>query len=94
MYVKHGGTLPETKARVEASANRLAASRYQPLQRWMLHYVLTIEASRNLLTREARRLRIVPGYRDMAQLGSALDWGSRGRKFKSCYPDENHGGMH
>ena len=23
----------------------------------------------------------------MAQLGSALDWGSRGRRFKSCHPD-------
>jgi hypothetical protein len=25
--------------------------------------------------------------RAVAQLGSALDWGSRGRKFKSCQPD-------
>ncbi len=25
--------------------------------------------------------------RDVAQLGSALDWGSRGRRFKSCRPD-------
>ncbi len=25
----------------------------------------------------------------MAQLGSALDWGSRGRRFKSCQPDRN-----
>lgn len=25
--------------------------------------------------------------RDVAQPGSALDWGSRGRKFKSCRPD-------
>ena len=24
----------------------------------------------------------------MAQLGSALDWGSRGRRFKSCQPDK------
>ena len=24
----------------------------------------------------------------MAQLGSALDWGSRGRRFKSCQPDQ------
>lgn len=23
----------------------------------------------------------------MAQLGSALEWGSRGRKFESSYPD-------
>jgi hypothetical protein len=23
----------------------------------------------------------------VAQLGSALDWGSRGRRFKSCQPD-------
>ncbi len=28
-----------------------------------------------------------PGGRDVAQLGSALDWGSRGRRFKSCHPD-------
>jgi MerR family transcriptional regulator, redox-sensitive transcriptional activator SoxR len=26
-------------------------------------------------------------HRDVAQLGSALDWGSRGRRFKSCRPD-------
>ena len=25
--------------------------------------------------------------RVVAQLGSALDWGSRGRRFKSCQPD-------
>ena len=25
--------------------------------------------------------------RTVAQLGSALDWGSRGRRFKSCQPD-------
>ena len=25
--------------------------------------------------------------RDVAQFGSALDWGSRGRRFKSCQPD-------
>src|SRR5690606_8740408 len=25
--------------------------------------------------------------RAVAQLGSALDWGSRGRRFKSCQPD-------
>ena len=25
--------------------------------------------------------------RDVAQLGSALDWGSRGRRFKSCHSD-------
>jgi hypothetical protein len=25
--------------------------------------------------------------RDVAQAGSALDWGSRGRRFKSCRPD-------
>ena len=24
----------------------------------------------------------------MAQFGSALDWGSRGRRFKSCQPDQ------
>ncbi len=27
----------------------------------------------------------------MAQLGSALGWGSRGRKFKSCRPDQKEG---
>ena len=25
--------------------------------------------------------------RAVAQFGSALDWGSRGRRFKSCQPD-------
>ena len=29
----------------------------------------------------------------MAQLGSALDWGSRGRRFKSCHPDGEHAGQ-
>ena len=29
--------------------------------------------------------------RAVAQLGSALDWGSRGRRFKSCQPDEVYG---
>jgi hypothetical protein len=27
------------------------------------------------------------GGRDVAQFGSALDWGSRGRRFKSGRPD-------
>ena len=27
-------------------------------------------------------------FRAVAQLGSALDWGSRGRRFKSCQPDQ------
>lgn len=27
------------------------------------------------------------GHRDVAQFGSALDLGSRGRRFESCYPD-------
>lgn len=26
--------------------------------------------------------------RDVAQFGSALDWGSRGRRFESCPPDQ------
>ena len=26
-------------------------------------------------------------FRDVAQLGSALGWGPRGRRFKSCHPD-------
>ena len=29
----------------------------------------------------------IAGLRAVAQLGSALDWGSRGRRFKSCQPD-------
>ena len=29
----------------------------------------------------------INGYRDVAQLGRVLEWGSRGRKFKSCHPD-------
>jgi hypothetical protein len=28
-------------------------------------------------------------FRDVAQFGSALDWGSRGRGFKSRRPDQN-----
>ena len=28
-----------------------------------------------------------PYFREVAQLGSALDLGSRGRRFKSCLPD-------
>ena len=31
--------------------------------------------------------KLVELSRAVAQLGSALDWGSRGRKFKSCQPD-------
>src|SRR5665647_2478961 len=31
--------------------------------------------------------------RDVAQLGSALDWGSRGRRFKSCHPDSVFAGQ-
>ena len=30
--------------------------------------------------------------RAVAQLGSALDWGSRGRRFKSCQPDKRRRG--
>src|SRR5262245_63052607 len=41
--------------------------------------------------REAARcaivIRSVAGGRDVAQFGSALDWGSRGRRFKSGRPD-------
>ena len=33
------------------------------------------------------------GDRDVAQLGSALDWGSRGRRFKSCRPDRKGPGQ-
>jgi hypothetical protein len=31
------------------------------------------------------------GQRAVAQLGSALDWGSRGREFKSRQPDQTDG---
>ena len=34
-----------------------------------------------------RAILIKNEYRDVAQLGSALDLGSRGRRFKSCHPD-------
>ncbi len=30
------------------------------------------------------------GHRAVAQFGSALDWGSRGRRFKSCQPDRRN----
>ena len=32
----------------------------------------------------------IAGLRAVAQLGSALDWGSRGRRFKSCQPDRTN----
>ena len=32
-------------------------------------------------------------HRAVAQLGSALDWGSRGRRFKSCQPDQKKSQM-
>ena len=38
----------------------------------------------------ATSVRCLP--RAVAQLGSALDWGSRGRRFKSCQPDCDEGG--
>ena len=31
------------------------------------------------------------GYRGVAQFGSALEWGSRGRKFDSCHSDHKKG---
>ncbi len=30
------------------------------------------------------------GYLGVAQFGSAPDWGSGGRKFKSCHPDHKN----
>lgn len=30
-------------------------------------------------------------HRDVAQLGSALDLGSRGHRFESCHPDHYYG---
>ena len=37
-----------------------------------------------------RRCRVILGSaRAVAQLGSALDWGSSGRRFKSCQPDQS-----
>ena len=32
--------------------------------------------------------------RGVAQLGSAFDWGSKGRRFKSCHPDSEHRRAH
>ena len=32
---------------------------------------------------------ILAAPRAVAQLGSALDWGSSGRRFKSCQPDQS-----
>ena len=37
--------------------------------------------------------RLAGAIRDVAQLGSALDWGSRGRRFKSCHPDSVFAGQ-
>ena len=53
----------------------------------------TVVAQRNscgrALTNASSRFMLYwPWKRDMAQLGSALDWGSRGRRFKSGYPDK------
>ena len=31
-------------------------------------------------------------FRGVAQFGSALDWGSRGRRFKSCHSDSKNTG--
>ena len=39
------------------------------------------------ITRKAELLRAVT-ERVVAQFGSALDWGSRGRRFESCQPDQ------
>ncbi len=33
-------------------------------------------------------VKILQRYLGVAQFGSALDWGSRGRKFKSCHSDQ------
>ena len=36
-----------------------------------------------------RHILFCPTYRlGVAQFGSALEWGSRGRRFKSCHPDQ------
>ena len=34
-----------------------------------------------------------PKYRGVAQFGSALEWGSRGRKFDSCHSDQKKKGI-
>ena len=46
----------------------------------------------NLLRRSSRGpgFPVVHGTRAVAQLGSAPDWGSGGRRFKSCQPDNLH----
>ena len=45
------------------------------------------ERPRNPLDCSSCLLRPRRWHRAVAQLGSALDWGSRGRRFKSCQPD-------
>ena len=46
--------------------------------------------TRNQLTGNRPWVRIPPAppYRDVAQLGRALRSGRRGRRFKSCHPDQ------
>ncbi len=36
-----------------------------------------------------RKLKFFDFHRDVAQPGSVLVWGARGRKFKSCHPDKH-----
>ena len=42
----------------------------------------------NLTARRELRMLKAAANRDIAQLGSASDWGSEGRRFKSGYPDQ------
>lgn len=39
--------------------------------------------------RVAKTILVLSIYLAVAQLGSALEWGSRGRRFDSCQPDHN-----
>ena len=44
-----------------------------------------------LIDKEAGRAYFSFSRRDVAQSGSALEWGSRGRRFKSFHPDQKTG---
>ena len=41
----------------------------------------------------AHRVKTSSKCRDVAQSGSALEWGSRGRRFKSSHPDQKFQGL-
>ena len=47
----------------------------------------SIPTGRAILLKNSSRWELI--FRDVAQLGSALDLGSRGRRFESCHPDHD-----